>query len=55
MNYIKAKFSKGDKTSGRAYSYRCEGELDPGDLVTDAKGSKLVIVDEPVDAGESED
>lgn len=50
MNYIKAKFLKGDKPSGRAYSYRCEEELNPGDMVTDAKGSKLIVVDEPVDS-----
>lgn len=50
MNYIKAKFLKGDKPSGRAYTYRAEEELNPGDMVTDAKGSKLVVVDEPVDS-----
>lgn len=50
MNYIKAKFLKGDKPSGRAYTYRCEGELKGGDMVTDAKGSKLVVVDDPVDS-----
>lgn len=50
MNYIKAKFLKGDKPSGRAYTYRSEEELNPGDMVTDAKGSKLVVVDEPVDS-----
>lgn len=50
MNYIKAKFLKGDKPAGRAYSYRCEEELNPGDMVTDSKGSKLVVVDEPVDS-----
>lgn len=49
MNYIKAKFLKGDKPSGRAYTYRMADEVKPGDMVTDAKGSKLVVVDEPVD------
>lgn len=49
MNYIKARFLKGDKPSGRAYTYRSEDELKAGDMVTDAKGSKLVVVDEPVD------
>lgn len=49
MNYIKAKFLKGDKPSGRAYTYSSEEKLNPGDIVTDAKGSKLLVVDEPVD------
>lgn len=49
MNYIKAKFLKGDKPSGRAYSYCSEEELHPGDMVMDAKGSKLVVLDDPVD------
>ncbi|HIW82676.1 MAG TPA: hypothetical protein H9742_14340 [Candidatus Acetatifactor stercoripullorum] len=50
MQYIKAKFIKQDKPAGRAYTYRTEDDLKPGDIVTDSKGSKLVVVDEPVDA-----
>lgn len=50
MQYIKAKFIKQDKPVGRAYTYKTSDEVQPGDIVTDAKGSKLVIVDEPVDA-----
>lgn len=51
MNYIKAKFIKEDsKPFSRAYTYGCEDELKAGDVVTDAKGSKLVVVNEPVDA-----
>lgn len=50
MQYIKAKFLKDGKTTGRAYTYRTEDDVKPGDIVTDAKGSKLVVVDEPVDA-----
>jgi len=50
MNYVKAKFLKSDKPSGRAYTYRCEAKVEAGDMVTDAKGSKLVVVDEPVDS-----
>ena len=50
MQYIKAKFMKSDKPSGRAYTYKTEDDVKTGDIVTDAKGSKLVIVDEPVDA-----
>ncbi len=49
MQYIKAKFLKEDKPSGRAYTYRTEDNVKVGDIVTDAKGSKLVVVDEPVD------
>ena len=49
MNYIKAKFLRDDKPAGRAYTYRCEEELKVGDIVTDVKGSKLVVVDGPVD------
>ena len=49
MQYIKAKFIKEDKPAGRAYTYRTEADVKPGDIVTDAKGSKLVVVDEPVD------
>lgn len=51
MQYIKAKFMKQDKPTGRAYTYRCEDDVKPGDIVTDAKGSKLIVVDEPVDRG----
>lgn len=50
MQFIKAKFMKEDKPSGRAYTYRTEEEVKAGDIVTDAKCSKLVVVDEPVDS-----
>lgn len=50
MIYVKAKFMKGDKPIGRAYTYSCETELTPGDIVTNDKGSKLTVVDDPVDA-----
>lgn len=49
MQYIKCKFLKGDKPSGRAYTYKCEEDARPGDIVLDSKGSKLLVVDEPVD------
>lgn len=49
MQYIKARFLKQDKPAGRAYTYRSEEDLKPGDIVTNAKGSKLTVVDEPVD------
>lgn len=50
MTYIKAKFIKNDDPIGRAYTYACETELKPGDIVINDKGSKLVVVDEPVDS-----
>ncbi len=50
MQYIKAKFLKGDKPTGKAYTYRTDDDVKPGDIVTDSKGSKLMVVDEPVDA-----
>lgn len=46
---IKAKFLKGDRPFGRAYTYQCEDEVTAGDFVVDSKGSKLVVVDEAVD------
>lgn len=49
VKYIKAKFLKGDKPSGRAYTYRCAEELKAGEMVIDTKGSKLMVVDELVD------
>lgn len=46
MQYIKAKF----ENSKRSYMYRTEDNVKPGDIVTNDKGSKLQVVDEPVDA-----
>ena len=46
MQYIKAKF----ENSKRSYTYRCDDSVNPGDIVTNDKGSKLTVVDEPVDA-----
>lgn len=46
MQYIKAKF----ENSKRSYTYRTEDDVNPGDIVTNDKGSKLTVVDEPVDA-----
>ena len=46
MQYIKAKF----ENSKRSYTYRTEDPVKPGDIVTNDKGSKLTVVDEPVDA-----
>ena len=49
MQYIKAKFMKDDKPTGRAYTYACETELKPSAIVTNDKGGKLTVVDEQVD------
>lgn len=46
MNYIKARFLKDDKTSGREYTYKCEDNVQSGDMVTDSKGSKLIVTGE---------
>ena len=46
---IKAKFQKNEKVYGRSYTYRTDDRVKPGDIVTDAKGSKLVVMDEQVD------
>lgn len=49
MQYIKCKFIIGGNPAGRSYTYKCEDDVTPGDTVVDAKGSKLIVVDEPVD------
>lgn len=46
MQYIKAKF----ENSKRSYTYRTDDSVKPGDIVTNDKGSKLTVLDEPVDA-----
>lgn len=46
MQYIKAKF----ENSKRSYTYQTEDDVKPGDIVTNDNGSKLTVVDEPVDA-----
>lgn len=46
---IKARFLKGDEPSGRAYTYSSNDHVSPGDVVVNAKGNKLIVVDEPVD------
>ena len=46
MQYIKAKF----ENSKRSYTYRTEDDVKLGDIVTNDKGSKLTVLDEPVDA-----
>lgn len=46
MQYIKAKF----ENSKKSYTYRTEDDVKPGDIVTNDKGSKLTVVDEPVNS-----
>ena len=50
MQFIKAKFLKDNEPTGRSYTYRCETDVKVGDFVTNDKGSKLIVVDEPVDS-----
>lgn len=50
MQFIKAKFFKDNQPTGRAYTYKTEDDVKVGDFVTNDKGSKLVVVDEPVDS-----
>ena len=49
MKFLKAKFLKQDKPTGRSYTYRTEDDVQPGDIVTDVRGTKLAVVDENVD------
>lgn len=46
MQYIKAQF----ENSKRSYTYQTETDVKPGDIVINDKGSKLIVVDEPVDS-----
>ena len=46
MQYIKAKYM----IPGRSYTFKTQDDVKPGDIVTNDKGSKLTVVDEPVDA-----
>ena len=50
MQFIKAKFLKDNEPIGRSYTYRCETDVNVSDFVTNDKGSKLIVVDEPVDS-----
>lgn len=47
MMYIKAKY----QNSSRSYTYRIEEQTFPGEMVVAANGAKLIVTDEPVDAG----
>lgn len=50
MQFIKAKFMKDNQPTGRAYTYKTDDDVKVGDFVTNDKGSKLIVVDEPVDS-----
>lgn len=50
MQFIKAKFLKDNQPTGRAYTYKTGDDVKVGDIVTNDKGSKLIVVDEPVDS-----
>ena len=49
MKIIKTRYLSGTSLSVRAYTYKVADDLRPGDMVLDKRGSKMVIVDEPVD------
>lgn len=49
MKVIKARYFKNDAPQGKAYTYKVTDDLQSGDMVLDKRGSKMVIVDEPVD------
>lgn len=49
MKVIKTRYLSGSNLSVRAYTYKVADDLQPGDMVLDKRGSKMVIVDEPVD------
>lgn len=50
MQFIKAKFMKDNQPTGRSYTFKTEDDVKVGDFVTNDKGSKLIVVDESVDA-----
>lgn len=50
MQFIKAKFMKDNQPTGRAYTYKTDDDVKVGDIITNDKGSKLIVVDEPVDS-----
>lgn len=49
MQYIKAKFLRDDKPMGKAYTYKASDDVKAGDIVKNVNGTKLVVLDEPVD------
>lgn len=51
MQYIKAKFLKDGKPTGRAYTYKAADDVNAGDVVKNVNGTKLVVLSEPVDEG----
>lgn len=50
MQFIRAKFMKDNQPTGKAYTYKTKDDVKVGDFVTNDKGSKLIVVDEPVDS-----
>ena len=49
MKYIKAKFLKDGKPTGRGYTYKAGDDVNPGDIVKNVNGTKLMVLDETVD------
>lgn len=49
MNFYKVKFLKSGQPAGRAYTYKSQLNLAPGDKVELPGGKRAVVVDELVD------
>lgn len=49
MNFYKVKFIKSGQPSGRAYTYKSQLNLDPGDIVELPGGMHAVVMGEQVD------
>lgn len=50
MQFIKAKYIRNGVPAGRSYTFKSNEDFQPGSKVIDGRGSKLIVVDEPVDA-----
>lgn len=49
MKYIKAKFLRDGKPTGRSYTYKAADDVKVGDTVKNINGTKLMVLDEAVD------
>lgn len=47
--FVKAKYIKNDAPCGRGYTFKAPDGTNVGDLMTDPRGSKLMVIDDPVD------
>lgn len=49
INFVKVRILKNGQPIGRAYTYKTEQELSPGDKVILDGGKRGIVVDEPID------